>query len=102
MAYFIQFILRPEYRLKKEWYEKIEYKTFENIQIPVPYKYHEVLTARYGDYMTPVREGAMHRSSGYSGTEPWLLELMEKAGFHGSADEFCSKVSKGELRILLQ
>jgi lipopolysaccharide cholinephosphotransferase len=98
MAYFIQFILRPEYRLKKSWYEKIEYKTFENIQIPVPYKYHEVLTALYGDYMTPVRKKP-HSGSGFHSEEPWLLEMMNRVGFHGSADEFCRKVSKGELRV---
>lgn len=30
---------------------------FENIELPVPLKYHEYLTAVYGDYMTPKREG---------------------------------------------
>lgn len=46
--------------LKKEWYEEIEWKKFETMVLPVPKHYHEVLTAWYGDYLTPVQGVAAH------------------------------------------
>ena len=37
----------------KNLYEHTEYLDFENIQIPVPSGYHDLLRIDYGDYMTP-------------------------------------------------
>lgn len=45
---------------KKEWYEKTIYMTFEDIQMPVPIGYDEILKDQYGDYMTPVKAPSMH------------------------------------------
>lgn len=45
--------------LDKDWFERVE-KNFENISLPIPSDYDEVLKALYGDYMTPVMGGAEH------------------------------------------
>lgn len=38
---------------KKEFFTPTEYAPFERIQLRVPVKLHEFLSARFGDYMTP-------------------------------------------------
>ena len=48
------------YHLKSEWYRTTTYLPFENIQMPVPGNYDEVLTVLYGDWRTPVRGVAGH------------------------------------------
>lgn len=49
-----------KYRFRKEWYEKWSYMSFENILVPVPEKYDEILSATYGDYMKLVKYTAAH------------------------------------------
>ncbi|WMC93881.1 LicD family protein [Kineothrix sp. MB12-C1] len=41
---------------KREWYEQVVDMPFENITLPVPIGYDEILKAKYGDYSVPVRE----------------------------------------------
>lgn len=41
-------------------YEKTEYVPFENINIPIPVGYHNILKTKYGDYMTPRQEATIH------------------------------------------
>jgi len=36
---------------KKEWFQNMQYVPFETVQLKVPEKLHEFLTARFGDYM---------------------------------------------------
>lgn len=46
---------RNKYIYPKEWYASSIDMPFENITIPVPVGYHEILQAKYGeDYMTPI------------------------------------------------
>lgn len=45
--------------LPKEWFG-VRQMQFENITIAVPSEYDKILTALYGDYMTPVRDGQEH------------------------------------------
>lgn len=46
---------------EKEWYERTLMMPFENIEIPVPEGYHEVLKTLYGDnYMEPRKEQSGH------------------------------------------
>ena len=92
-------INREEYHMKKEWYDKVVYLPFENIQIPVPYAYDEVLCAQFGDYRTPVYNGADHEYPFYKKLEPELVRRMENAGFKGSVDEFCRRIVDGELHV---
>ena len=46
--------------LRKEWFENPVYLPFEHFELPAPSNYDAVLTAEYGDYMTPVRNTACH------------------------------------------
>lgn len=45
---------------EKKWYNETIYLPFENTQLPSPKDYHEVLTADFGDYMTPVKAPSTH------------------------------------------
>lgn len=48
------------YALDKKFFEKTLYVPFEDITMPVPGGYNEILTILYGDYMTPVKAPSMH------------------------------------------
>ena len=58
--YIVDEILVGAKSKKREWYEEIVYLDFENIKIPCPVGYDEILKVRYGDYMTPVIGGSSH------------------------------------------
>ena len=47
-------------RLRKEWFKETLWMPFEDIMLPVPNGYHEILTQQYGDYMKPVKAPTMH------------------------------------------
>jgi lipopolysaccharide cholinephosphotransferase len=67
---------QPDYKLKKEWYHEAEEVPFENLMISVPNGYHEILTAMYGDYMTPSRDaGRAHGYPFYKKQEEYLKKL---------------------------
>ena len=51
---------QPRYLRKKEWYNDTIMLPFENIMMPVPSCYHEILLTQFGDYMTPVQAPSMH------------------------------------------
>lgn len=87
------------YCLKRQWYEDIVYLPFENIEIPAPRAYDEVLTRLYGDYMIPVQGMAEHDYPFYEHMEQELKRQIANSGFDGTVEEFCEKVSKGELYI---
>lgn len=53
-------ISKIKYR-NKHCYEETIMLPFQDMQIPVPKGYHELLTTIYGDYMTPVKGGALHQ-----------------------------------------
>lgn len=38
---------------KREWFEKTEYAPFEKVELRVPTRLHDFLSARFGDYMKP-------------------------------------------------
>ena len=42
------------------WFENVEYAQFENLSMPIPVCYDEVLKECYGDYMRPVRGTSAH------------------------------------------
>ncbi len=45
----------------REWYSEVIYVPFENMMLPIPKNYDEILTVMYGDYMVPVKdEGRSH------------------------------------------
>ena len=64
------------YQMKREWFNETRRMPFETVTIPVPSGYHEILTALYGDYMTPVRGTQDHDYPFYRKQERILAECM--------------------------
>lgn len=52
-------LFHPDFCVSRKAYDEVCYLPFENIKIPVPAGYDEVLRAMYGDYLIPVR-GTLH------------------------------------------
>ena len=52
--------LRESSYYKKEWYSQVVYVPFENISMPIPCEYDELLRHRFGDYMTPQQAPTLH------------------------------------------
>ncbi len=51
---------------------------FENMMLPVPKDYDQVLRLRYGDYMTPVRGGAWHSLAFFDTDRSYKEIIIEK------------------------
>lgn len=62
--------------LRKEWYAECIWLPFENIKVPAPSGYDQILTALYGDYMTPVRGTASHEYPFYKKQRNVLVETI--------------------------
>ena len=57
----LTFIVDTDHYLRdKDWYRDTLFLPFEDIQMPVPSGYHEILSKQYGDYMTPRQDGSYH------------------------------------------
>jgi len=57
----LSFIVDPEHFFRdKHWYDDTLYLPFEDISMPVPVGYHQILVRQYGDYMTPRRAPTYH------------------------------------------
>jgi lipopolysaccharide cholinephosphotransferase len=55
------FIIDTKHFLRdKHWYDETVYFPFEDLRMPVPGCYHEILSLQYGDYMTPVKAPSYH------------------------------------------
>ena len=50
--------LRKHY--ERKWFDTIEYAQFENILVPVPADYEEVLTMEYIEWKIPVKSETLH------------------------------------------
>lgn len=57
-------------KIKKEWFDETLYLDFEDMKVPVPYKYDELLTAVYGNYMELPPEEQRKSSHGYTVYKP--------------------------------
>lgn len=49
-----------QYIRNRKWYVNTSHTLFEDLNIPIPSGYHEVLMKQYGDYMIPKHEPAQH------------------------------------------
>ena len=49
-----------DFAVTAAWYKETIYVPFEDMQMPIPKDYDKILTAQYGDYMTPVKAPSMH------------------------------------------
>lgn len=62
---------------KERWFEETVYIPFEDIEMPCPVGYHEMLTAVYGDYMIPKQAPSVHGSVIFD-TENGYKETLKK------------------------
>lgn len=84
----------------KELFASTIYMPFEDILMPVPSGYHEILTIMYGDYMTPVKEPSMHG-------EFWKLDpdtdyKVYLPEFKKFCQQFTREETKQRIRIILK
>lgn len=63
--------------LKKKWFSKTLYMPFEDIMMPVPVGYDEMLTTLYGDYMTPVKAPSLHGGVIFDTERPYTEVLKD-------------------------
>ncbi len=74
------FLVDPDHFLRdKHWYDDTLFLPFEDVMMPVPVGYHEILTKQYGDYMTPVKSPSYHggfwKLEAETGFDLYLTEL---------------------------
>lgn len=68
------YIDHTNYRMRREWYKESILMPFENIMIPVPVHYDEILKVTYGsDYMIPVKNIQAHDYPFYA----WQQDMWE-------------------------
>lgn len=72
------FITEENFILKKKWYEESILMPFENIMIPAPKGYHEILTAMYGDYMEPVKNTQAHDYPFYKAQQKMIEDAIAR------------------------
>lgn len=65
------------YALDKKFYEKTLYVPFEDIKMPVPVGYNEILTILYGDYMKPCKAPSMHGGVIFDTERPYTEVLKD-------------------------
>lgn len=61
---------------QKEWFAETVWLPFENISVPAPKNYENVLRTWYGDWQTPVRGTASHAYPFYKSQEIILQEII--------------------------
>ncbi|MCM1541733.1 MAG: LicD family protein [Blautia sp.] len=73
-----------KYFYRKEWFRDCVYLPFEYFELPAPIDYDAVLTALYGDYMTPVRYAAEHDYPFYKKQQELFKQSLIKSLTDGS------------------
>lgn len=82
-------LTHPKRYYNKSCYDSAEFFPFENMTVPVPTGYDEVLSVVYGDYMTPVKSPGLHEYPIYKSQWSAMEELFKKKGITRSIPEFC-------------
>lgn len=85
--------------MKKEWFQTSVKLPFEQAEIAVPHAWHEVLMKSFENYQIPDKGWRGHDYPFYRTMEGALIEQIRAVGFTGTVEEFCQKVSSGELRV---
>lgn len=63
------------YRLRKRCYDEVVWMPFENMELPVPVGYDELLSRKYGDkWMQPIHSGGRHDYPSYKKQQEFLEE----------------------------
>lgn len=66
---------------EKKWFDEVVYLPFENMKIPCPKMYHEVLVATMGEnYMTPIKFLNSHSYPAYKKDEEKILTIFNAYG----------------------
>ncbi len=65
----------------KKWFEEITYVPFENMMCPVSTHYDEILTQRYGDYMTPKVVDSIYKLWMFDASRSYS-EVINEKGFY--------------------
>ena len=60
-----------------EWFQEVIELPFENISLPVPKKYHEILKTEYGDYMKYVKGTQVHTMVIFDPDIPYSVKMEE-------------------------
>lgn len=76
----LSFLVDPKHLFRdKHWYDNTLYLPFEDVEMPVPVGYDEILSKQYGDYMIPVKDPSYHggfwKLEAETGYEKYLPEL---------------------------
>ena len=65
-----------------ECFDDVIMMPFEEIEVPIPIGYDELLKRVYGDYMTPVRGGGAHQYRNYQEHEDLLIGELKSKGYN--------------------
>ncbi len=88
------------YRVRKECLENVVYMPFESMEVAVPAGWHELLTATFGgEYMTFEKGTAGHEYPFYAPEEKKLSKIIRSLGLDDTVEEFCKKVSAGQICV---
>lgn len=94
------FIQDPNQRFQKDCYKDAISLQFEQMAISAPCGWHQILSNTYGDFMTyDIEGGRGHTYPFYGFLEDDLVKRIQALGFSGTVEEFCQKVSSGELHV---
>lgn len=75
---YLTYINHPHIVFDKHWFDDTEYIPFESVEMPVPWKYHEVLTTQYGDYMKMIKGGGGHDYPYYNKQLEQMRKLLQE------------------------
>lgn len=64
-----------KYMRDEDWFKETIMMPFEDMMMPVPYGYDNILKTQYGDYMKPVKAPSMHGNVIFSITEDYKVGL---------------------------
>ena len=85
--------------MKKEWYEREQIVSFENMTIAIPCGYDKVLETLYGDYREVIKFTSKHEYPFYKEMKTEMEAMFSEKNYDFSVEEFCDKVMSGEIRV---
>lgn len=62
----LDYVRNNERKLPKEWFDETAWLQFEQMKVPAPKKYHEVLSRYYGDYLVRKPFASTHEYPSYN------------------------------------
>lgn len=80
LVMFREYANREQQVFPKEWFDEIWGASFENVMLPIPWKYDQILQRIYGDYHVRYRGGTSHDYPYYEKQLQELRELVRQRG----------------------